>query len=182
MISVFMKRKMFIIATCLFLVTMSTVLFVVGEGKLEIKPEELHTFVLQDFNEISNDSETEIRDKFNLENKEFAIVNNKREFIFITPKLESIHGYKLSENVGLNALSLIHPKDLIEFAHTLLDYNKNPRDLIGAGPIRIKTINGKYITYLIDLYPIFNKHNEKIGSIVALKDISTPLGESETNN
>lgn len=174
----FTKRKMFIIATCIFLVTMSTVLFIVEEGKLQIEHHDLHANIIQDFDELYNYDEKDFREILNLDESDFVVVNNKREFIYIPPNLEELHGYKLNENVGLNSLSLIHPKDLIEFAYVLLEYNKNPHILKNSRPIRIKTIEGRYITYLVDLHPIFNTHNEKIASAVVLKNISIPLGDN----
>lgn len=182
MTSILTKRKMFIIATCMFLVTMSTVLFIVGEGKLEIEKHDLSANIIQEFDDLQNKTEKDYREMLNLKDGDFVVVNNKREFIYIAPTLEELHGYKLSENVGLNSLSLIHPKDLVEFAYVLLEYNKNPHLLEDAGPIRIKTIEGNFVTYLIDLHPIFNKNYEKIASVVVLKNISTPLGDQKEDS
>ena len=177
MSSLLTKRKMFVIATSIFMVTMSTVLFLVGEDKIAVESEDLQAFVLTD-NQIENKlDEAEYRELLEIKNDEFAIVNSERYFEFFTKNLEEIHGYKLDENLDMNALSLVHPKDLTEFANTLMEYNKDPKIRSGIGPIRIKTISGEYIPYLIELKPIVDEKGHKIGSAVILKDISTPLGE-----
>jgi PAS domain S-box-containing protein len=176
------KKKLFAIATTMFLVTMSSVFLVIGNGNMESGHNEMQTFILNDFNEFKEYTETDLRDYFHIAGEDFSIINNQREFIYIAPKLEDLHGYNLRDNKKMNSLSLIHPKDLTEFANILLKYNKNPHPIEGAGPLRIKTKEGNYITYIIDLIPIFTDKEEKIGSVVILKNISVPLGDVLNDN
>jgi len=171
---------MFVIATCMFLITMTSVLFLVGEDKISVDMDshDLQTFVLQHDQLEAPHDEAFYRQFIDDKTDEFAIINADRTIRFLTPPLEKSHGiYINKDNRDLNALTLIHPKDLTGFANTLMDYNKSPHEWSGIGPIRIKTESGSYISYVITLIPIFDENNEKIASAVIMKDISKPLGE-----
>jgi len=183
MTSIFTNRKMFIIATCMFLITMSSVLFLVGEDKIsvDIDNHDLQTFMLQSDQLKTKHDESFYRDLIENQTDDFAIVNSNRNIKFITPHLEEVHGIQLTDDKDLNALTLIHPKDLTEFANTLMDYNKNPQIRSSIGPIRIRTKAGNYISYVLTLIPIFDENNEKIASAIILKDISKPLGEQNSD-
>lgn len=178
------KRKMFLIASSIFLVTMSTVLFLVSEDKLDIENGELHASVLHD-DQIENTlNEAEYREIIENEDDDFTIINPDRTFKFISPNLEEIHGYSLENDNNMNVLTFIHPKDLIEFANTLMDYSNEPRVINDTGPIRIQTKTGEFITYMATLIPLFDESGEKELTAVVLQDISQPMGETEelTNN
>lgn len=168
----------------MFLVTMSSVLFMVGEEKISIDVDnhDLQTSVLQHDQLNTEHDEAFYRQLIGQDTGEFAIINADRTIRFITPHLEEMHGINFKENKELNVLSLIHPKDLTEFANTLMDYNKDPQEKSGIGPIRIKTSSGNYINYILTLKPIFDEEGEKIASAVILIDISKPLGEQQENN
>lgn len=172
---------MFVIAMCMFLVTMSSVLFMVGEEKIsiDVDHQDLQTFVLQHNEFETFHDEAFYRELIGNQDNEFAIINSDRTIKFITPHIEDVHGVYFEENKDLNVLALIHPKDLTEFANTLMDYNKDPQKRSGIGPLRIKTSSGNYINYILTLVPIFDEEGEKIASAVLLKDISKPLGEQE---
>ncbi|MBA4337155.1 hypothetical protein C0416_05305 [bacterium] len=179
MTSMFTNRKMFVVAMCMFLVTMSSVLFMVGEEKISIDngTKALQTFILQD-NQIEEEhDEAFYRQLIDKETEDFAIINSDRTVKFLTPHVEELHGIYSKDSHELNVLTLIHPKDLTEFANTLMDYNKDPKERSGLGPIRIQTSSGSYISYIITLIPIFDEDGEKIASAVVMKDISKPLGE-----
>jgi len=179
MTSMFTNRKMFVVAMCMFLITMSSVLFMVGEEKLSIDngTRDLQTFVLQDNQIEEPHDETFYRQLIGKETEDFAIINADRTIKFITPHVEELHGIYFKESQELNVLTLIHPKDLTEFANTLMDYNQDPKERSGIGPVRIQTSSGNYISYIITLIPIFDEEGEKIASAVVMKDISKPLGE-----
>lgn len=170
---------MFVIATCMFLITMSSVLFIVGEDKISIDVDhlDLQTFVLQHDQLEEPHDEVFYRHLIDNETSEFAIINSDRTIQFLTPHIEEAHEIYFEENKELNVLTLIHPKDLTEFVNTLVDYNKDPQERNGIGPIRIKTSSGTYINYILTLIPIFDEKGEKIASAVILKDVSKPLGE-----
>jgi len=180
----FTNRKMFVIAMSMFLVTMSSVLFMVGEEKIsiDIDNRDLQTFVLQHDELEGSHDEAFYRNLIRNQKDEFAIINTDRTIKFITPHTEELHGIYAKENQDLNVLSLIHPKDLTEFANTIMDYNEDPKEKSGIGPVRIKTSSGNYINYILTLIPIFDENGEKIASAVLLKDISKPLGEQSTEN
>ncbi|MBD3156571.1 PAS domain S-box protein [Candidatus Peregrinibacteria bacterium] len=179
MASLFTNRKMFVIATCMFLITMSSVLFIVGEEKIahEIDHTHLQAFILQHEEAETSHDEQFYRDLIDNRDDEFAIINTDRSIKYISPKLEEIHHITLDTNQPLNVLTLIHPKDLTQLANTLMDYNKDPKKRSGIGPIRVQTSSGTYIDYLITLIPVFDEEGEKVLSAVVVKDISTPLGE-----
>lgn len=179
MTSMFTNRKMFVIAMCMFLITMSSVLFIVGEDKISIDVDthELQTSVLQHDQLDQPHDEAFYRGLIDTKSDEFAIINTDRTIRFITPHIEEVHGIYSENAHELNVLTLIHPKDLTEFANTLMDYNKDPQERSGIGPVRIKTSSGNYINYILGLIPIFDEDGEKIASAVTMKDVSKPLGE-----
>lgn len=170
---------MFVVAMCMFLVTMSSVLFVVSEDKISIDTDHknLQAFVLQHDEIEEPHDETFYRELIKNPTDEFAIVNSDRTVKFATQKLTEVHGIDLSKDKNLNVLSLVHPKDLTELANTLMDYNQDLKERSGIGPLRIKTASGSYVTYLMSLIPIFDEEGNKVASAVVLKDISKPLGE-----
>lgn len=179
MASLFTNRKMFVIATCMFLITMSSVLFIVGEENIahEIDHTYLQAFILQHEEAETSHNEQFYRDLIDNQDDAFAIINTDRSIKYISPKLEKIHHIGLDTNGSRNVLTLIHPKDLTQLANTLIDYNKDPKKRSGIGPIRVQTSSGTYVDYLITLIPIFDEEGEKVLSAVTVKDISTPLGE-----
>jgi len=179
MTSMFTNRKMFVVAMCMFLVTMSSVLFMVGEEKISIDngARDLQAFILKEDQIEEQHDEAFYRQLIGKETEEFAIINTDRTIRFITPHVEELHKIYSENSHGLNVLTLIHPKDLTEFANTLMDYNQDPKERSGLGPIRIQTSSGSYISYIITLIPIFDEEGNKIASAVIMKDISKPLGE-----
>lgn len=181
MTSMFTNRKMFVIAMCMFLVTMSSVLFMVGEEKIsiDIDSHDLQTFILQHDKLEEDHDEDFYRELIDNEDSQFAIINTDRTIRFTTPHIEKAHGVNYEENTELNVLSFIHPKDLTEFVNTLMDYNEDLKERTGIGPVRIKTDSGNYISYILTIVPIFDEEGEKIASAVIMKDISKPLGEQD---
>jgi PAS domain S-box-containing protein len=151
----------------------------VGEEKLSIDngTRDLQTFVLQDDQIEEPHDEAFYRQLIGKETEDFAIINADRTIKFITPHVEELHGIYSKESQELNVLTLIHPKDLTEFANTLMDYNQDPKERSGIGPVRIQTSSGNYISYIITLIPILDEEGKKIASAVVMKDISKPLGE-----
>lgn len=171
------KRNMFIIATSIFLVTMSTVFFLADKDKISVDTEHIQASVLHASDIDAVKDESGYRNL--LENNEdaFAIVNADRTFRYLSDNLENTHGYTLDETEDINVLTFIHPKDLPTFGNSLIEYNQELETKSNIGPIRIKTKSGEYIPYMVTLVPIKTDEGKKAATAILLKDISTPLGE-----
>jgi PAS domain S-box-containing protein len=156
----------------------------VGEEKLELDIEHktMQTHILNDEQIEEYLDEKDYREIIDNKDDEFAIVNIDREFKFLTDNIQKVHGYDFSEIEGLNVLTFLHPKDLPEFTNILMEYNKDPKLTENIGPIRVKTKNGRFISYLITLIPLFNEDSERIATAVVLKDVSKPLGGETDEN
>ncbi len=167
---------MFIIATCMFLVTMSTVLFVIGEGNLAFNQNELKAFVLTDEAVEITQSEEFYRDL--LHNQEDAIFVLKKDTTiqFSTEKWRNSFGYSKEEVDGVNFFTFIHPKDLPFFANEMVELVNEHMEKQNIGPFRIKDINGKYKLYMASGIPLTNKEDEIAGIGLILKDVSMPVG------
>jgi len=158
---------------------MSTVLFLLGQDKLQVGPADLQAFTLTD-EQINNIlSEDEYRKILNNYEDEFIIVNTDRTFKYISPKLLETHGYTPEETKTLNVLTFIHPKDLPEFSLILMEFHKSLEVKKDVGPIRTKLKSGSYINYLITLVPFTDNKGERVGTGVVLKNIDKPLGDTQ---
>jgi len=173
------KKNILMIACAIFIMTMSTILFLVGEEDLKVENDEIKTSVLNTTDSQKILSEEEYRKLLNNYEDEFIIVNTDRTFRFLSPNLLKIHGYSPEEITKLNVLTFIHPKDLPSFSNMLMEFHKELKVMNNLGPIRVKTRTGEFINYLITLIPFADKEGERTGTGVILKNIDKPLGDTE---
>jgi len=174
------KQKILVVAILIFAITMSSVFLFVEDKETSKHNSNYQAFILNDF-ESKNLDEAGYRNLLNNQDDDFIIVNTDRTFRYISPDMEKIHGYTIEEmQFGkVNVLTFIHPKDLPEFSNILMEFHKKIAVLSNVGPIRVKTINGDYMNYLITLIPFTNKEGERIWTGVILKNVEKPLGDTE---
>lgn len=178
MTSLFTKRKMFIIATCLFLVTMSTVLFLVGEESLNVNSHELKAFVLQDEQIDIVQNEDFYKHLLKTDESEFFILKKDTTIHYSTEKWRENFGYLLEDVEKKNFFTFVHPKDLPFFANVMVELVNEGTEHQSIGPFRIKDNAGQYKLYMADGIPLTDKHNDIVGIALILKDVSIPLGGS----
>ena len=75
MTSLLTKRKLFIIATCIFLVTLSTILFLVGEDQLHLDHNEIKADVLHEEEVSIIKDEPYYRELLEIEEDDFFILD-----------------------------------------------------------------------------------------------------------
>lgn len=175
------QRKIFVIATCIFVTSMSVIFFLVGEDKLNVENQHMQASILHyDAGDLPLNEDV-YRKIINNKNDDFVIVNIDRTLAYISENLQEIHGYKLDETGEMNVLTFVHPKDMSEFSHNLMEYHKTLEAINNIGPIRLKTKSGEYIPYLISLIPLKDNSGERIATAVVLNNISKALGEVKQN-
>lgn len=175
MTSLLSKSKLLTLGVCLLIISITSILFIFGEHKLNHDDFKASVF------EISGFEKTEDEDYYR------KIVENYSDMIFILKKDATIHF--LSENSSekldfsndelknKNLFNFIHPKDLPYFANNLIEIIHDQNKLSNIGPFRIQKSSGEYNMYMSDGYPLTSEQNEEIiGIALILKDISKPLG------
>jgi len=175
------KRKILVIAVMIFLMTLSSVFFLVEKEEGKVENNHLQSFILNDFDSTKTLSDEEYRKILKNSEDDFIIVNTDRTFKFISANLEKVHGYTMEEmqSGNINVLTFIHPKDLPAFSNILMEFHKKLEIISNVGPIRVKTKDGNYVNYLITLIPFTDEKGERIGTGVILKNIDKPLGDTE---
>lgn len=174
-------RNIFMIATCIFMVTMATVFFLIGEDKLNIEKDDLKNAILFAPDADGPQSEELYRDLLNNEEDEILIIKDNATLEFITDDLLTQLEYSSEDVLNKNLFSLIHPKDLPELGNNFVK-NFNEESMVmqeNIGPVRLKTNTGSYVPYLISLVPLNNDSGERVSTAILLTDLSTPIGEDE---
>ncbi|MBN1494786.1 PAS domain S-box protein [Candidatus Peregrinibacteria bacterium] len=171
------KKKILFVALAMFLMTMMSILYIIGEENFDVHKQSLQTSILNNNQTNKNLNEKDYRKLLNNTDDEFIIVNTDRTFRFVSSKLLTIHDYTVENILEVNVLTFIHPKDLPAFSNLLIEFHKELKIMNNVGPIRIKTKSGEYINYLVNLIPFTDKQGQRTGTGVILKNIQKPLGD-----
>lgn len=176
MTSLLTKRKMFIIATCLFLVTMSTVLFIIGEGSLNVHHDDLKAYILNSDAIEATQSEEYYRDLLHNHEDTVFVLKKDTTIQFSTDKWRENFSYTKDEVDGINFFTFVHPKDLPFFANEMVELINEKMEKQNIGPFRIKDSNGKYKLFMGHGIPLTDEEDEIAGIGLILKDVSMPVG------
>lgn len=163
------KSRMFIIATGLFIVTMSTVLFLIKENKLDINHNEVKTFVLQE----EEQTEKSYRELIENNEDDLLVLNSDTSVTLSSPELVESLGYNADDFKEKNFFSIVHPDDLNEVSNVFIEGKDD-----NFGPIRLLTSAGEYIPYLVSMKIIESETGELLSTALTLKNTSQPVGES----
>lgn len=165
------KRKMFIIATGMFLVTMSSVFFMMNDNKLDINHDEVKAFVLQENDADVPQDETFYRELLNNEKDDILVLSNES-----TVEVTSTEFHEVKDQ---NFFTLVHPDDIPEVGNALIEVTESDNSV---GPVRLKASTGEYKPYVISMESVENEAGEKVSTALTLKDTSRAVGDRGNEN
>jgi PAS domain S-box-containing protein len=166
------KRKMFIIATGIFVITMSSVLFLVKENKLEIHNDDIKAYVLQEEDIKTNQTEAFYREMLENNKDDLLVLKDDTTVLLSSAKLAQNLGYSADEVKNQNFFSMVHPKDLPEVGNVFMGSSED-----NFGPVRIRHTDGSYTPYIISMDSFTNDLGERISITLLLTDTSQAIGE-----
>ena len=175
------KRKMFIIATGIFVITMSSVLFLVKENKLDIHNEDGKAFILSDYEIKTPKTEDFYRDLLENDNDDLIVLDNDSTVEFSSDELSKKLGYVADEVKDQDFLTLVHPGDIPELVNVFIEDDNNDENTNdqSIGPIWLEASSGEYKPYIISMKYLEDEEGEKISTALVLKDISKAVGEED---
>ncbi|MFC1599829.1 PAS domain-containing protein [Patescibacteria group bacterium] len=174
------KSKMFTIATGLFVVSMSTVLFLVNEDKLDIHHDEIKTFVIQ---EEVPPTESEYREIIDNKNDDLLVLGNDTSVEFASDEFTDSLGYSIEEVQDQNFLTLVHPNDIPKFGNALIEETtKQEKSDDSIGPVRLKNSDGDYKPYVISMKQLENEEGDKVSTALVLKNTEKAVGDDDSEN
>jgi len=178
MTSLFTKRKIFVIAMCVFLVSLSTVLFFAGDKQfpIETHTEDMQTFIMRSHDMDHEKNEIFYRNFLNNHQDDIFIINPDTTIKLFTENWKNEFGYETQNVIDQNFFTFVHPKDLPFFANIFIEIIQKDEKVEGIGPFRMKDINGQYKLYIATGIPLKNENSEILEIALILRDVSTPMG------
>ncbi len=172
------NKNVFFIATALFLVSFTGILFFMSDEKENIH-EELRTDVVDSLS-VRPAQEEEKLYRSQIKNTEdpFIVVNLNSTIQYMSWDFESATGLKLEEVKGQPIAKIINPEDLGIFLSSFVKAIGTQEPIIAIGPYRIQNADGAYHTHIGSVFPVI-KHEKVTDLIITTRDITPELEQGD---
>jgi len=107
----------------------------------------------------------------NYSNDVICQLDYQGSFLFLSPAIEQITGYKIEELVGRNVSEFVHPEDIESLRAGARQANFNPN--ARTDQFRMQKKSGEYVWIESRVRPLMDKKGKKrIGLIAVMRDVS----------